>query len=385
MCALRIVADENMPLVKEFFKDIGSIEYLPGRKIMAEHAHDADLLLVRSITKVNQQLLEGSRVRFVGTATIGFDHVDVDYLKKNKIGFACAPGCNANAVVEYVISALSVLAEQGQFKLQDKIIGIVGVGNVGSLLHKRLTQLGVTCVCNDPPRAAKGEEGFVELDELMRVADIVTLHIPLIKEGVYKTHHLFDEKCLHELKANSILINTARGGVIDNQALCELLTKRHDVRAVLDVWEGEPDINLDLLHKATIATPHIAGYSLDGKIRGTEMIYKAVCRHFGLPIRKKAGQFSPDPALEKMSFSESLAIDEALNIAIRSCYDVRRDDAWMRDAACRFSTTFARAFDDLRKNYPVRREFSNLKIKLKHGKAEDINTFKALGFAVKAE
>jgi len=308
----------------------------------------------------------------------------VDYLQKNKIGFSCAPGCNANAVVEYVISALSVLAEQGQFNLREKTVGIVGVGHVGGLLKKRLTQIGVQCVCNDPPRAEKGEEGFIELNELMRVADIVTIHTPLIKEGEYKTHYLFDARRLSELKANSILFNTARGSVVDNQALLALLEKRHDVRAVLDVWENEPDINLDLLHKAAIATPHIAGYSLDGKMRGTEMIYKAASRHFGLPARKKAGQFAPDPTLEKLCFSETAAIDEALNIAIRSCYDVRRDDAHMRDAACRFSTAFGGAFDDLRKNYPIRREFSNLKIKIKRDKVEVIDVFKALGFSAKA-
>jgi erythronate-4-phosphate dehydrogenase len=385
MCALRIVADENMPLVKEFFEEFGEIKFLPGRSITADDVRDADILLVRSITRVDETLLKGSRVRFVGTATIGFDHIDVDYLKKNKIGFACAPGCNASSVVEYVISTLSVLAEQGQFNLHEKTVGIVGVGNVGELLQKRLTQIGIHCVCNDPPRTAKGEEGFIGLDELMRMADIVTIHTPLIKEGEYKTHHLFDAPRLNELKAHAILINTARGSVVDNNVLRELLEKRHDVRAVLDVWENEPDINLDLLHKTAIATPHIAGYSLDGKIRGTEMIYKAVCRHFGLPVRKKAGQFAPDPALEKLNFSEDQSIDEALNIAIRSCYDVRRDDASMRDAACRFNTAFGSAFDNLRKNYPVRREFSNLKIKIKHGKVEVIDVFKALGFPVKAD
>lgn len=385
MCALRIVADENMPLVKEFFGDVGDIVFLPGRHITASDVRDADLLLVRSVTRVDQNLLQGSRVRFVGTATIGFDHIDIDYLKQTKIGFACAPGCNANAVVEYVISTLSILAEQSRFAIRDKVVGIIGVGNVGSLLRERLTQWGVQCVCNDPPRAAKGEKGFIELDELIKAADIVTIHTPLITSGEYKTYHLFDESRLNQLKAHAILINTARGKVIDNAALKTLLEKRHDVRAVLDVWENEPDIDLELLHRVAIATPHIAGYSLDGKMRGTEMIYKAACRYFGLPARKKAGQFAPDSMLEKLSFSEDICIDEAVNVAIRSCYDVRRDDAYLRDAACRFGSTFSHGFDDLRKHYPVRREFHNLKIKIKHGKDQAINTFKALGFSIKSD
>lgn len=385
MCALRIVADENMPLVSDFFADMGEITFLPGRQINAQHVKDADVLLVRSITTVDESLLAGSRVRFVGTATIGFDHIDLHYLQRNHIGFSCAPGCNANAVVEYVISTLLILAERGQFHLRDKVVGIVGVGNVGGLLRTRLLQWGIECVCNDPPRAAQGEEGFVTLDELMRVADIVTIHTPLIKEGEHKTHHLFDEACLDQLKTKSILINTARGSVVDNAALKALLVKRHDIQAVLDVWENEPTIDVALVQKIAIATPHIAGYSLDGKMRGTEMIYKSVCRYFGLPVRKKAAQFAPDPTLEKLSFSEGVCANEAINIAVRSCYDVRRDDALLRDAACRFSPTFGEAFDELRKHYPVRREFYNTKIKLKHGKAETVNAFQALGFVVRAE
>jgi erythronate-4-phosphate dehydrogenase len=321
----------------------------------------------------------------VGTATIGFDHIDVDYLKNNQIEFACAPGSNANSVVEYIISCLSILAEQNQFNIYEKVFGIVGVGNVGSLLRQRLTQLGIQCICNDPPRAALGEKEFVELEAVIKQADIISLHTPLVIKGDYPTHHLFNHQRLQQLKPGAILINTSRGSVIDNVALLDLLKQRSDIRAVLDVWENEPHINLDLLDKISLATPHIAGYSLDGKMRGTDMVYKQACRYFTIPISKQLEQFLPQSGLTKLSFSPNANPQMALDIAIRACYDVRRDDHALRYAACQQNYFTNNLFDQLRKNYPVRREFDNVKIHLKHGKTDMINKFKALGFSIKED
>lgn len=381
MCALRIVADENMPLVKEFFEEFGEIDFLPGRSITADHVRDADILLVRSVTRVDEALLKGSRIRFVGTATIGFDHIDVAYLASKKIGFARAPGSNASSVVEYVLSALFVLAQQQGFRLQDKTVGIVGVGNIGSLLKECLTSFGVTCLCNDPP-LAKNNSSFVSLDELLAKSDIVTLHVPFVKEGDHPTYHLFDEARLKQLKKNAILINTARGVVMDNQALLRVLKNRDDVKVVLDVWENEPNILTELLPSLSIATPHIAGASLEGKTRGTEMVYKAACEYFGLPQRKKLNQFLPEAALVNVAFSGEANVDDAISTVLHACYDVRSDDSALRRAADDKTHTIGTAFDYLRKHYPVRREFSALNVELKNSKAEFDSALSALGFKV---
>lgn len=382
MCALRIVADENMPLVKEFFEEFGEIDFLPGRSITADHVRDADILLVRSVTRVDEALLKGSRIRFVGTATIGFDHIDVAYLKQNKIGFACAPGCNASSVVEYVLSALLALSEQPGFDFRNKTVGIVGKGNIGSLLYKRLTGLGVTCVVNDPPQAGKGQGDFVSLDELLMRSDIVTIHTPLVLLGEYSTRHLFDEARLNQLKQNAILINTARGVVMDNQALLRVLKNRDDLKVVLDVWENEPNILAELLPYLSVATPHIAGTSLEGKTRGTEMVYKAACEYFGLPQRKKLDQFLPEAPIVDIDFSDDANADDAIRKVLHACYDVRSDDRALRLAADDKTHSLGDAFDYLRKHYPVRREFSTLKLALKNNKPEFVSALRILGLNV---
>lgn len=380
-----IIADENIPLLDSFFGDMGEIRRVSGRSMSGEDVRDADILLVRSVTKVNRELLEGSRVRFVGTTTIGTDHVDLDWLEQAGIRFSAAPGCNANSVAEYVLSVLSLHAERrGLSDWSQLSVGIVGVGNVGGELARKLDRLGFDVRLCDPPRADReeGSEAFVALEDAMK-CDVVSLHTPLTHEGDHPTLHLIGNAELETLSANQLLINAGRGEVIDSSALLARLEHGNAPVVVLDVWEQEPRIHPDLVDRVWLATPHIAGYSLEGKVQGTEMIYQALSQFLGLPVRKKAGQFLPEPALSKISFTSSAEEEDAIRIALRACYDPRRDDAKLRNAMAGSSEERGAAFDRLRRDYPVRRECSSLKIQLKGTSKSLQDSFRAIGFKLK--
>lgn len=381
-----IVADENIPLLDSFFGDFGEIRRVQGRAMGPEDVRDADILLVRSVTRVGRELLEGSRVRFVGTATIGTDHVDQDWLQQQGICFSAAPGCNANSVAEYILSVLSIHAERlGLDDWAGLSVGIVGVGNVGGELARKLTRLGFEVVLCDPPRAeAEGESApsFVSLEEVMK-CDVVTLHTPLTRGPHHPTYHMVGDAELDALTSRQLLINSGRGEVIDNSALLRRLEKKDAPVVALDVWEGEPAINAELVSRVWLATPHIAGYSLEGKVQGTEMIYQALCRFLGLPVRKQAGQFLPEPALNKVSFTSAAGERSAIRIALRACYDPRRDDGRLRAAMRMPEHERAQAFDRLRKDYPVRRECSSLKVQLKGTSKSMQDVFRVMGFKLK--
>ncbi len=380
-----IVADENIPLLDSFFGDIGEIRRVSGRSMAGEDVRDADILLVRSVTKVNRELLEGSRVRFVGTTTIGTDHVDLDWLEQAGIRFSAAPGCNANSVAEYVLSVLSLHAERrGLSDWSQLSVGIVGVGNVGGELARKLDRLGFDVRLCDPPRADREDdnEEFVALDDAMK-CDVVSLHTPLTREGDHPTLHMIGNAELETLGANQLLINAGRGEVIDSSALLARLEQGNAPVVVLDVWEQEPRIHPELVDQVWLATPHIAGYSLEGKVQGTEMIYQALSQFLGLPVRKKAGQFLPEPALSKISFTSSAEEEDAIRIALRACYDPRRDDAKLRNAMAGSPEERGAAFDRLRRDYPVRRECSSLKIQLKGTSKSLQDSFRAIGFKLK--
>lgn len=381
-----IVADENIPLLDAFFGDIGEIRRVAGRTLSREQLEDADILLVRSVTQVNQALLEGTPVKFVGTATIGTDHIDQEWLAAQGIGFAAAPGCNANSVAEYVLSVLSLYAEkQGLPDWTSLRVGIVGVGNVGGALARTLERLGFEVRLCDPPRQeAEPElaEAFVTLDEVL-ACDVVTLHTPLTRHKPHATWHMISDKQLAALGEGQLLINAGRGEVIDSSALLQRLNSDDAPTVALDVWEQEPRIDPALVRKVWLATPHIAGYSLEGKLQGTEMIYQALCRFLGLPLRKKAGQFMPEPALSKISFTSSAEEEAAIRIALRSCYDPRQDDARLRLAMIGSEQERGEAFDRLRRDYPVRRECSSLKVQLKGTSKSLQDSFKAIGFKLK--
>lgn len=359
---LKIVADENIPALERYFSSFADLETCSGRTISPELVADAEVLLVRSVTKVDRALLEGSAVKFVGSATIGVDHIDTAYLAQENIQFAHAPGSNAQSVVEYVCSAICALREKlgGVFNKQ---VAIIGCGNVGSRLALLLKGLGCEVLAHDP--FIEGLEGLalVSLEEAL-AADIISLHTPLTISGPYPSYHLLDEERLSLLKPGALLINTGRGAVIDNAALLAQLQAGSDLSLVLDVWEHEPRISLELMRRVDIATPHIAGYSLDGKLAGTEMLYKALCRCFQLECTVSA---EPIDVQNTLSVDIPASVDpgELFSRMIHQVYDVRFDDQRMRKNLMVENVddqTLAQQFDLLRKNYPVRREWANYTI-----------------------
>jgi len=375
---MRIVADENIPYVREAFAGLGEVRTLPGRGIATSDIADADILLVRSITRVDAALLAGTPVSFVATATIGEDHIDKAYLAERGIGFSSAPGCNANSVGEYIVAALLVLAERHGFSLVGKTLGIVGVGNVGRRVHAKASALGMQCILHDPPRAAaEGAEGFAPREALYQ-CDVVTLHVPYTKVGPRATRHLVDAGFLARLRPDAILINTARGAVVDNQALDEALAVKRLRAAVLDVWEGEPNPRQSLLEQCDIATPHIAGYSFDGKVNGTEQIYRAACQHFGI-----APNWDPAPLLPAPEMSEiELASGEtgAIERAVTTVYDILADDARLRAITQLPGEARGAHFDRLRKEYPRRREFMNTLVR--GAELDNASVLRGIGFRV---
>ncbi|MBR9885363.1 MAG: 4-phosphoerythronate dehydrogenase PdxB [Oceanospirillales bacterium] len=356
---MKILADENIPALDALFADIGEIRRLPGRKLSAADVADSDILLVRSITRVDEPLLTDSRVGFVGTATIGTDHLDTQWLDRRGVRWCSAPGCNADAVVEYVLSALWHLCAQHGVDPLTRTVGVVGAGNVGGRLVSRLRALGLEVLVSDPPRAEReGHEGFVELEELLSRSDLVALHTPLVDDGPYPTRHLLNEGNLELLKPGAVLLNAGRGPVIDNWALIQFMRRRSDVHLVLDVWEEEPLVLPELAEQCVIATPHIAGYSLDGKIRGTWMLYREVCQWLGREVSITLESVLPKPEIEMLGCSGS--VDPLKPIALT--YDPYRDDRALRETLYLDPEERMLAFDRLRKHYPVRREFSSLQI-----------------------
>lgn len=362
---MKIIADANIPFVAECFSSIGDVKIVGGREITPGIVSDADVLLVRSITPVGADLLTGSKVRFVATATIGFDHIDVDFLRRNNIGFASAPGSNSNSAAEYIIAGLLEMGRKYDIDLEDKSIGIIGVGNVGSKVAKKCAALGMQIYLNDPPlQRETGEGKYLTLKELFN-CDFITLHTPLTFEGVDKTYHLADEKFLKSLKKRCVFVNASRGGVVDSEALKTAIRSGRLRAVVLDVWENEPNIDMELLETVDIGTPHIAGYSLDGKIAGMIMIYREVCEYFRLGVKFDIEDFLPEPAIRQLRIETSTNNEQdALANAVQKIYDVRKDDVRLRRILEKAAEKRGEFFDSLRKNYPVRREFQNTRIVL---------------------
>ncbi|HZX18900.1 MAG TPA: 4-phosphoerythronate dehydrogenase PdxB [Pseudomonas sp.] len=376
---MQIVADENIPLLDEFFAGFGEIRRLPGRSIDAAAVADADLLLVRSVTQVNRTLLGGSPVKFVGTCTIGTDHLDLNYFQQAGITWASAPGCNARGVVDYVLGSLLVLAEQQGVDLASRTYGVIGAGQVGSRLLKVLRGLGWRVLVCDPPRQAAEGGDYVSLQQVLDECDVISLHTPLERLGEHPTYHLFDAARLAALKPGSWLINASRGAVVDNQALRELLTQRSDLQVVLDVWEGEPQADVELAGLCRIATPHIAGYSLDGKLRGTAQIYQALCQHLGVAPSIELAQLMPAAWLSELAVDASADPAWALATICRAVYDPRRDDADFRRSLQGDTATRRAAFDGLRKHYPMRREIDGLEVCVKGDAPALASLVQALG------
>ncbi|MGX9865322.1 4-phosphoerythronate dehydrogenase PdxB [Pseudomonas moraviensis] len=358
-----IVADENIPLLDAFFAGFGEIRRVPGRSIDRATVEQADVLLVRSVTNVNRALLEGSKVRFVGTCTIGTDHLDLDYFNEAGITWSSAPGCNARGVVDYVMGSLMTLAEIEGVDLTQRTYGVVGAGEVGGRLIKVLKGLGWNVKVCDPPRQIEGGD-YVSLEQIIQQCDVISLHTPLTRSGDDATWHLFDQQRLRQLKQGAWLINAARGPVVDNAALREVLLEREDLQAVLDVWEKEPEVEVALAELCVLATPHIAGYSLDGKQRGTAQIYQAYCAFIGQPADIQLSDLLPAAWLSEVSLHGGSDPAWALAMLCRGVYDPRRDDADFRRSLVGNVAEQRAAFDVLRKQYPVRREIEGLKVRI---------------------
>ena len=364
--SIRIIADENIPYVGTAFATLGDVEVHPGHAITAAAVEDADVLLVRSVTDVDENLLDGAPVQFVGSATTGTDHVDQAYLRDRDITFAHAPGANATSVADYVIAALLHLAAHRQESLRGKTVGIVGCGNVGGRLARRLPALGLRVLRNDPPLADKAqregrEHDFVPLEHVLDASDIVTLHVPLTREGPYPTHRLFNETVLRALDSDAWFINTSRGAVVDSEALCDMLGKGKLGAAVLDVWTNEPTPAPSLVREVDLATPHVAGYAFDGKVRGTEMVYQALTNFLEQdPAWDAQSVLTPDSPDTLRCTSPDPALPEVdwLHNAARQMYDVGADDARLRAGLGRSSDEWGLHFRRLRRDYPRRREFS---------------------------
>ncbi|MFD2166252.1 4-phosphoerythronate dehydrogenase [Thalassotalea euphylliae] len=372
---MNIYFDENMPFAREFFQELNgkanTLIPFNGRQLEANELIDADVLLVRSITKVTKALLNNSpNVRFVGTATIGVDHINRADLSDLGVYFTSAPGCNAISVAEYVISSLVVLAERYQFAIKEKSVGIIGAGNTGSRLSEKLTALGIEHVLCDPI-LEKGDDtrAFVDVETAL-ACDVISLHVPLTIDGECPTYHLLSEQRIKALREDQIVINACRGEVADNHAFLARKKSGSALKLVLDVWENEPNVLQELIPFTEIASAHIAGYSLEGKARGTEMLYLALCHQLGISAEKQLSDFLPKPAISEVKINNEID-DILLNQLVKMVYDVRRDDAIFRQQLNQIG------FDQIRKTYPARREFSSLSIA---GESPMLGTLSRLGF-----
>jgi len=377
---MNLIVDENIEFAKEAFAGFGNLKLVNGRTITNKDVKDVDVLIVRSITGVHQRLLKNSRVKFIGTATIGTDHIDLKYLEENNIAFVDAKGSNADSVAEYVFTALLKVASEKKISLKGKTIGIAGIGNIGGRIVKLAQALGLNVIKNDPPLERKGMgENYVKLDEILK-ADIITLHVPFSIEGTDKTFHLLNRNNIKEIKIDSIIINTSRGAVIDNPALIEETNKKN-FNLILDVWENEPEININLLKKTNTGTPHIAGYSLEGKINGTKMIYDALCKYLNI---KPVWQ----PELPKIDSAELIfptgdSDEVKLYKLFSRIYDIEKDDSDLRRLLRMNNSERADYFDKLRKIYPVRREFCNYAVQLSEKDLKFENILEKFRFKVK--
>lgn len=336
---MKIIVDNKVPYIRETLEKIADqVIYLPGKDITHDIVKDADALITRTRTKCNRELLEGSNIKFIGTATIGFDHIDTEFCKKANITWKNCPGCNAGAVEQYVHAVLLLLEKEKGINLKNSCIGIIGVGHVGTRIRNMAERLGMKILLNDPPRNDNGEKGYVDLQTIADNCNIITFHTPLIREGKYKTYHLADKDFFGLLKRKPVIINTSRGEVIDTNAILDALNNNTISEAVIDVWENEPNINIDLLNKVFIGTPHIAGYSADGKINATRMTLESLCQFFNINAEINIS-LPPDP---NAPYSD----DE--NTRILQQYNPHDD--------CEALRSHTQMFEQLRGDYKLRRE-----------------------------
>jgi erythronate-4-phosphate dehydrogenase len=359
---VNIVADRDIPFVADAFKDLGEVKLVPGREITHQDLFDCQCLIIRTVTQVNQALIRQTPVKFIGTATIGTDHIDLELLKKLGIGFTNAAGCNAEAAAEYVTSGLFAMSKKKGFNPLTLKAGIVGYGNVGSRLHQKLEALGIDCQVNDPLLEESGDsdQALADLDTILDECDFISLHVPLTRNGKYPTYHLLDRKRLARLRHGCVLVNAARGEVVDNGALLETLHQRGDLCVFLDTWENEPVISRPLMQKVDLATPHIAGYSVEGRLRGTQMVLDAACAYFNLTSEWNMSQRLPKtkilsmtPGNTKLNFWQSV---------FQSHCNIWRDHEALFAGKNLTDADFARHFDQLRRIYQDRLEYERFSL-----------------------
>ncbi|MCC4276089.1 4-phosphoerythronate dehydrogenase [Marinomonas communis] len=374
---MKIIADENMPNVEALFGGLGDITLVNGRSLSKEQLMDADVLLVRSVTKVNESLLEGTPVKYVGSATIGTDHVDTEYLLEKGIGFNSAPGCNADAVADYVFSSLSYLYFTKSVNWLEAKVGVVGQGNVGRCVASRFVELGCEVVAYDP--LVNETVSGVTLTTLCEVmtCDVICLHAPLTHTGAYPSFDMINDEYVGHLSAGQTIISAGRGGVINETALIERFHALGGaLNLVLDVWHEEPHPNMQLAALCDIATPHIAGYSKQGREKGTWFIYQSVCNFFDIPLKSSFSEAVSQGSICEIKMNSDLGKEEALNRAIQCCFDVARDSARFKYV---MSSGEDKGFDWLRKNYVERDEFNTACVN--HDQYTPL--FSALGFSSK--
>ncbi|MCL6103968.1 MAG: 4-phosphoerythronate dehydrogenase PdxB [Bacteroidetes bacterium] len=373
---MKIIIDDKIPYIQGALEPYAEVVYLPGSKTTAEVVKDADALITRTRTVCNEALLSGSSVKMIASATIGYDHIDTAYCEKAGIKWTNAPGCNAKSVEQYIASALMVMAERKLGPLAGKTIGVVGVGNVGSKVANIAEILGMRVLLNDPPRArAEGERGFVGLEKILEESDVITLHVPLNQDGEDVTYHLADEKLFGRMNRKPIFINSCRGEVVKTAALTQAIQTGQVSGAIVDCWENEPNLDPELLSLVDLATPHIAGYSRDGKAKGTEMSVQAVSRFFDLGAKNwKATNVEKPAVTEILIDGTDKTTQQILAEAILATYDIREDDARLRESIA--------TFEKQRGDYPVRREFPAFTVYGKINQIKAIEKLKKLGFKI---
>jgi erythronate-4-phosphate dehydrogenase len=376
---MKIIIDNKIPYIRGAFEPFAEVVYLPGNKTTKEVVKDADVLITRTRTKCNQELLEGSKVKFIATATIGYDHIDTEYCKKAGIKWTNAPGCNAESVNQYIASALFSWSMKKRFDLKEKTIGIVGVGHVGSKVARLCKTIGMKVLLNDPPRErAEEPEQFVSLVKIQQEADIITFHVPLNLNGEDATFHMVNEKFIQNLKKKPLLINSCRGEVFDSASIKNALQTEVISGFIADCWENEPDIDLELLKLADYGTPHIAGYSKDGKANGTKMSVQAISRFFNLGIDNWEAENVELPEKTTIEIDGNQRREYSiLAEAILSTYDIETDDEALRENP--------QLFEKLRGDYPVRREFDSYTVVAKNIENETLEKLKKLGFSLKPQ
>jgi len=373
---MKIIADDKIPFLKGALEPVADVTYLPGSEIGHDDIKDADAMIIRTRTRCNARLLEGSQVKFIATATIGYDHIDTHWCEGNGIHWQNAPGCNSKSVEQYILSALLTLAVKNSFDLAGKTIGIVGVGHVGSKIEKVCNLLEMNVLLNDPPRGrAEGGNAFVSLEKIREEADIITFHVPLNISGEDSTYRFINNLFFSSLKKNPVLINSSRGEVVDGMALKQAIGAGTIGPVILDVWENEPLIDLELLWRVQIATPHIAGYSLDGKANGTRMSVHGISDFFNLGLDDWEPAGIPVPEKTEIDIDvRGKSLQQILYEAVTFSYNILDDDRKLRDSV--------NTFERQRGTYPVRREYGSFGVRLKNGRKEAETVLHELGFNI---